>query len=258
VYSCLDHPLSCALTPMIRISFLCLVASLVVAADADPSTSTAMLADITAANEARAAVGREAQAWNLERERMEALLAAITDERDRLLTDATSLSAATKKLAEEQAQLGDEGELENIRTQLNTAAAFVHAELQRLAKLVPPGTIQVPDLSGDHAFDEAMRALDVSERAAAMVAVEIVTGLCDGKELAVKMLRVSGAAAWWESLDATRAGTATISNGTLHLVEGDTALREAIHRAVLIVEGRAPAEAIELPLSPILVGSAQP
>lgn len=243
---------------MIRPLFPCILAGLLFAADTPPPTPQALMADLVAANEARAAVGREANAWDHERARIQALVDAITEERDRLTAEAERLATATADLEAERRRLGDSSDLDAVRADLDASATAVREALQALAVQVPPGTVDVPAAGGERAFDEAMRALDVSERAASQVVVEIVTGRRGQGDLAVKLLRAGGAAAWWESLDGSAGGIATMRDGMLILEDGDEALRQAVHQAILISEGRAPAGPVVLPLAPILVAGGAP
>ncbi len=118
-----------------------------------------------------------------------------------------------------------------------------------LARELPPGAVSEPRAGGEGGFDEAMRALEASERALETVAVEIVPGRLGERTLAVKALRVGGAAAWWLAMDGAEAGTLRRQDGEVVLTpSADPDTRDAIARAIAIVEQRHPAAIELLPL----------
>jgi len=235
---------------MLRIAPLLLSCTLAVAADTAPSIPQAHLAEITAANQARAALTQEVAAWQAESERLRGLIAAVTQEHERLTAEADRFTATNQELRARLATAGEAADLDTVRGELDAAATAIREHLSALAARSLPGAVIVPASGGDRPFDEAMRALDATERAAASVAVEVVTGRRDGAEVAVRLLRLAGAAAWWVALDDGSAGTARMTTNGLQLdVITDPAAQAAIRRAVHIADGRQAAETVLLPLA---------
>ncbi len=235
---------------MFRTVLLLLSCTLAVAADGAASMAQIHLAEIAAANQARAALTQEAAAWQAESERLQGLIAAVTQEHERLSADADRFTAANTTLRDRLAQAGEAADLDIVRAELDAAATAIRDHLSALAVRSLPGAVIVPASGGDRPFDEAMRALDATERAAAGVAVEVVTGTRDGAEIAVRLLRVAGAAAWWVALDNDSAGSARMTADGLRLdIVSDPHAQAAIRRAIHIADGRVAAEAVLLPLA---------
>ena len=223
------------------------------AAEATDSTpATRLLEDLRAANLARADLARESAAWNAEKERLSAVLDGVRADAKRLDQDAMAAEGVRDRAQADVTRIGSGSDLDAVRAGLAAQAELIAARLATLRSELPPGAVAMikPGLTGEAAFDEAVRALDATERAAGTVAIEIVPETIDGKPEAVRMLRVSGALAWWLALDSRRGGTVAITGGvpTCTPVTDPEAV-EAIARAVLMVEGRIPAEIVRLPLA---------
>jgi hypothetical protein len=220
------------------------------AASPAPGAATSALENLRAANVARADLATAENAWRLERERLQAVIAATRAEATRLERDATAAETRRDQATAEIATLNATDELDALRRRLGDAAVRLRSALASLARTMPPGTIAIPteEGPGDVAFDAAIRALDATERAANSVAVEVVSGTRAGQPEAVKLLRVAGAAAWWVSLDGTAAGTAQQSDGVLQLTAAaDEPTRQAITRALAQAEGRSQPTIVVLP-----------
>jgi hypothetical protein len=220
------------------------------AADA-PDASSATLEQLRAANTARAELAREESAWRLERERLQAAIAATRAELARLERDAGEAEAQRDQARTRLAAIGDTSDLETLRTRLGDSGIKLRTALATLAASLPPGAVPVPadGLAGEAAFDAGVRALDAAERAAGTLAVEVVTGTRAGQSEAVKLLRVAGAAAWWVSLDGTAAGTARMAEGRLQLDPAtDEPTRLDITAALAQAEGRAQPTVLVLPV----------
>lgn len=209
-----------------------------------------LLEEIRAANTARAAAEGERAAWNAERERLEAIRSGVVAEAQRLAAEAEAAEKKAAALEADLRRLGSGSDLETVRALLTDLARDIRVRLAELARDLPPGAVAVPSEGGD--FDAAARALDATERAASSVAVEVVTGRLAGTEIAVRLLRISGAAAWWAALDGgrgdgqgARAGTASMVNGVLTLEP--VADPAPILRAIAQAEGRAPPSIALLP-----------
>jgi len=212
----------------------------------DPAQTA--LESIRAANVARSAAATEAEAWRNERERLEALIEANATEAQRLRQELEEVEKEGKVAATETARLGSDVSLQHARKILDTAGNEVRQRLAALAAVLPPGAVVVPAGTGDD-LDEAVHALAQSERSAATLSIEVVPGRLDGQEMVVKLLRVSGAAAWWLAMDGRRAGVATVSTGHLILTPvAEGADADAIRRAITITEGRQAGAIMVLPL----------
>lgn len=214
---------------------------------ADPATL--MLDDLRAASAARTAAAAETSAWQQERERLQVTLDALAVETARqraaAAKDIEAMTVSDRQIAEA-ANAGRQ--LDAVRAVLKTQAEAITKELVALALTTAPGAVRLPapsTVAAEAIFDEALRALEASERGAAGVAVELVEGEHQGKPLAVKLLRV-GPVAWWCELDGQRAGTVRQRAGNAggpvvpqldEAADGDA--RQAIRQAIAIHEGRA-------------------
>ena len=216
------------------------------AAAEDPAALS--LEHLRAANQARGQLAREESAWTAERERLRALVAATAGENTRLERQATGAEAAREASAAKLQALRAGSDLDALRQRLAAAAARLASGLQALAPSQLPGVIVLT--SGPEAFDAAVRALDLAERAAGSVAIEVVLGERSGRREAVRLLRVGGAAAWWAAVDpaSTAAGTARWDGKGLVLIDADSADAAAIRNAFAQVDGQAPAGVSLLPL----------
>jgi hypothetical protein len=223
-----------------------------VEAQADPAAR--ILEDLRAANVARSALATEESDWRVERERLDAVREAIVADSERLERETLEAEAQRKHSETDLTSLGTgSDDFEPIRVALAESAKTMAAKLSELAKKSPPGAVAVPAEAGEAAFDDAVRALDATERAASMVSIEVVPGQLGSQAMAVKVLRVAGACAWWIGLDGVDAGTAAIKDGRLELLKAtDEADRRAIVRAFAIAEGRHAAELVVLPTPPTL------
>ena len=228
---------------------LCLLVCLLTAAAVEPPVAERMLEDLRAANVARSALAGESAAWSAERERLEAALDALQADGRRLAREADAAEAMRDRAVQDLAALGAGGDLEPVQAILAASAARVRERLTALARELPPGAMSEPRAGGEGGFDEALRALEASERALEKVAVEIVPGRLGERTIAVKALRVGGAAAWWLAMDGAEAGTLGRQDGQVVLTAlPDAATRDAIARAIAIVEQRQPAAVELLPL----------
>ena len=225
-----------------------------------PTTPQAWMEDVRATNEARAARGRETAAWAAERERLQAIVAAAAAEGARLDHEAEVANAATAKAGAEIAALGDAGDLDRLRAQLDAGAADERARLKSLGMDLPPGILAVPDAGGDDPFGAVMHALESAEQAAGTVSVDVVPGHLGSDEVAVKVLRIAGACAWWVALAGDQAGTVALDgHGGLDLTPvADDSERMAIRQALAMVEGRRPPDLAVLPVVPFAVAVVPP
>ncbi len=217
-----------------------------------PDAASVALAELSAANAARAALAREHDAWQTERERMKAVQDAEAAERVRLQRELALAQAQPRPGARRGGRSGGRRRGRSGPGPHRRGRAHPRAPASpRLRAQLPPGaiaTMAVPEGAG---VDEVIRAIDESERDAATASIELVAGSLDGAETAVKLLRVSGCAAWWSSLDARAGGTIAIDHGALVLQRASVDReRQAIVDAIAMLEGRKPAEFALLPPSP--------
>jgi len=222
--------------PRLIVAFVCAA----VLAAADPAADA--LAELRAANRARGELARESAAWTAERQRLEALISATEAEARRCTEAATAAEQSVLTAREQAAALGRDADPATLQARLDHAAGELATRLRVLARQAVPGVLPQGEPAG---FDAVVKSLEVAERAAGTVTVEVVTGTCAGQSEAVKLLRVSGAGAWWVALDGRRAGTAAMVEGALVLTPVETA--GAILAAFLQLEGRQPPSIVELP-----------
>jgi len=223
----------------------------------DPAS--AALEQLRAANQARTELARDVAKWQVERERLAAIVSATEAERDRLKADAEADEKKAEAARLELATLGAGSDLELVRGILTAGAAVQLDQLRALATQLPPGVVSLPP-AGESAvdFDTIIKTVEAAERAAAGVAVEVVTGRLEGKDVAVKLLRVSGAAAWWVSLEGNQAGTSFRRQGVLELTSAARDEdRKAITQAVNISEGRLTPALLVLPWEPFTLGGSR-
>lgn len=229
-----------AALPVVAGMVLSLAGAMATAAEAPsaPDPAAVALEQLRAANRARADHAEAEAAWTLERQRLQALLAATRAETARLEHDAAGAEAARDAARTRLAGLGAGSDLEALRARLAEAGERLRASLLAVAAATPPGV--VPALGGTTDFEAGVAALEAAERAAGLIAVEVVSGRRDGRPEAVKMLRAAGAAAWWVSLDGTAAGTVGMDgSGMMLTATTDEAGRAAIMAALAQAEGRA-------------------
>lgn len=224
----------------------CLLALSAPLAAADP---LATLSRFQAANQARSELARESAAWTLERQRLEALIAATEAETARLEHQAMAAEAERDAAVARLAALGQGSDLDEVRSTLGDGGARLAAGLVRLARGLPPGVVPSSTSSGgESGFESAVRTLESAERAASTIAVEVVTGQREGRSEAVRMLRVAGSVAWWTSLDGLAAGTVRVVDGVCQLTPAaDEASRVAISLALDQAGGRSQPSVVLLP-----------
>jgi hypothetical protein len=224
----------------------CLTSALAVEA---ASPAEAILEDFAAANRARAEQAHDEAAWRGERERLLAIIAAARADSERLAQKVTAAERELTAKRTEIAELQQQTEANAVRQVLASACTRIAAHL---AELTARGAlaIDVPTASGNaEAFTTLATAVDAAERAAKEISLAVVVGELEGSRTAAKVLRVSGALAWWVSLDGRQAGTVSVVSGITHLTRvDDTRFSEAIHSAVAMVEGRRPQGQVALPV----------
>jgi hypothetical protein len=218
------------------------------AADPAPTPSQVMLAALAGADTARSELARDEAAWALERARLAALIAATIADTERLKREAEAAEGRRDHAAAKLAAAGSGTDLDAVRQVLAAGGDTAGTALARISAAQLPGTVPaVAEAAGADRFDAVVRALESAERAAGTVSVEIISGVRAGSALAVRVLRIAGAAAWWVALDGSAAGTVVLRDGVVVLEDAapEDALR--IGAALAQAEGRQPPSLLLLP-----------
>ncbi|MFO8014397.1 MAG: DUF3450 family protein [Phycisphaerae bacterium] len=223
------------------------------AADEPGTVPRQVQAELAAAHRARSRLAEETQAWAAEKERLDLLIAAVRRRAERLEAEAEDAAAARADLETKVESLSaKKARLEAVQALLDTLAERLEKDLEALAAGTLPGLVPPDAAAGvtDPArrFDAALARLEETESRLATATVEIVTGMLEGREVTVKLLRAGAAAAWWASLDGEQAGTARLDGERLVLTPVTAPeAAEAIHKAVAVAEGRAAPDWVILP-----------
>ncbi len=204
-----------------------------------------VMAELRAANAARAERLKAEQAWALEAEKLRLLKSAVLGEADHFKTVGAKAKADRAALAEQVAGARAERErVEQVEAMVDALAERLEEALAALAAKALPGVVPIDRAAAitDPAarLAAAVERLGQTERQVRKAGVELVAGTLDGKSVTVKLLRAGGVAAWWMSLDGTQAGQAVAAAGLPVLTPARTeADREAIGKAFAVAEGQA-------------------
>ncbi len=223
------------------------------AADDAGTVPRQVQAELAAAHEARSQLAEEERAWAAEKERLNLLLSTVRRRAEQLQAEANDAAAARNQRRKEvDALSAKRRRLDAVEALLDTLAERLEKDLAALAAGTLPGLVPPDAAAGitDPArrFDAALARLQETESRLATATVEIVTGVLEGREVTVKLLRAGAAAAWWTSLDGARAGTARLDGERLVLTPvtaPETA--DAVRKAVAVAEGRAAPGWVVLP-----------
>jgi len=219
-----------------------------------PRVPEQVMAELSAANAARAARLREQQAWALEKQRLGLLQGAVEAETKRLADAAAEARRQAvdlrKRVAVAQAR---QKRLESVEAMVDALAERLEKALETLAVATLPGVVPLDKAAGitDPAarLAAAVQRISDAEQRAREPGIELVTGTLAGQPATVKLLRIGGVAGWWMTLDCERTGTAVVQDGKLVLHPAgmlDDAV--AIKKAFSIAEGRAAPHWVLLPL----------
>ena len=225
----------------------------------EPSIPDQVMAELRAANAARAELLREEQDWALEKARLELLRTTVHDEAERLGNEAEGARIEAAQLR------AKAGILRAAQQKLELAEAMIDALAERLEQaldvlagkslpgLVPPDTAAGITDPGKR-LAAGVQRLHMAEQQARKTGIELVTGNLGGRQLTVKLLRIGGTAAWWIALDGSQAGTASVRDGKLVLSTAQTPRDlEAIRKAFAVAEGRRAPDWALLPMGGIEV-----
>jgi len=219
-----------------------------------PPLAERVMAELRAANAARAQLLREEQAWALDKEKLALLQATVRHEARRLTAAAAQARRQASDLRKQTA------DLQALRQKLRLVEAMIDTLSERLENaldalggrslpgLVPPDTAAGITEPPRRLAAAAGRLQNVEQRLK-KPHVELVVGTLAGRSTTVKLLCVGGSAAWWTTLDGSEAGQAARKDGTLVLSAARTpAEAAAIRKAFAIVEGRAAPDWVLLPV----------
>jgi len=220
-----------------------------------PAAIAAQVAeDLHLAGVARTAYEKALTAAREEQARQEVLLQTLTAGRQKA---EQQTAAARREIARIRAETaGATSAIDATRAVEKVAdslAETLNRELDRTEKNVFPGIVPdadktPPDDPGER-FRRALFRLENAENAQKEWNCEIVSGWLGQQELAVRLLRYGGTAAWWLSLDGKAAGTAKMVNGKLALRPADNPeIAENIARAFAAFAGRLAPDWIMLPV----------
>jgi len=219
-----------------------------------PSTADRALLDLQAADAARAELVREDQAWADERASLELLADAVESEAKRLAAEAAEARARAANLRTQAADVGERGRrLAAVLAAFDALARRVESALDDVRAHALPGLVPEADVlagaDGAERLTAALRRLDEAEHQARRAAVELVAGELAGQAVTVRLLRAGAVAAWWVSLDGSRAGTARVQQGRVVLTPAPTADAAArIRTAVAVAQGHLAPRLVTLPV----------
>jgi len=249
---------------VIRCTIICALAILVstpiFSLSAEPNTSRIadrILSALQAANAVRGENSREAQRWKEERQRLQVLEATLRQRIEQQRLQQKKLEAQIDTLRKQNKEIEPQRLLiSKLKDLAMSNANKIHTTLDQKAQTLVPGVIQKRNDEEQEALNQiqsALNRLEATENNMKNVAIELATGRYEGKPLAVELLRMGGALAWWRSFDGKRAGHAVVKNGLLELsaTENDSE-RRAINQACNIAKGRAAPEIVLLPILPPL------
>jgi hypothetical protein len=227
-------------------------------ANAQPSTTKIadrILATLRAASESRSKNAQEAHTWKEERQRLNVLHQTVTQRIVQQEARAKKMRAEVVKLDKQnQALEPQRANITRLEILASNQARLIAEKLHALSLTLPPGVVPEARPQQSDPLDQlqaAMNRLEATENNLSNVAVELSTGILATKSIAVEVLRVGGAAAWWRSLDGKQAGQAEIKNGQVLLsLATSRSDRKAILMACDIAKGRAAPSIIALPFRP--------
>lgn len=221
-----------------------------------PAVAEQVMAELRAANAARARLLTEHQDWAGEKEKLALLKSTVLREADRQKAAASAARRAEadlrKRLAERQA---DQRRLRSVEAVVDALCERLEKALDELAKRSLPGLVPPDRAAGITQPARRLAAgterLEEARRRTKRAGVEVVGGHLEGRRLAVKLLRAGGVAAWWLSLDGKLAGTAAVRDGRVVLRRvADERDVQAVRKAFAIAEGRAAPDWALLPAGP--------
>lgn len=228
-------------------------------ASAEPAAD-AVLASLSAADTARAALAREQAEWDLDRGRQAALAAALRAEAARIAAAAARDEARAAVIAAGAATAEAEAERTELRQAAKTRAAAIEARLASLRGRWDPGpdvTNGIDGINGTDAIDAidattrlrtALARLAAAEQAAVEVEVSIETGRLGDETIAAQIVRLGLVAAWWRALDGAAAGLVEWRDGERVFVPVAPEQRDAIAEAIAIASRQRPPALVDLPL----------
>jgi len=224
-------------------------------AGAKPAADAAaerILEALRAANAARSTNAEEAQGWRIEQERLRLVQDTVDQQIARFEAEQASLRDEISRTKRQRDALAPEQvQREALSTLASAEATRLEDALDALATELPPGTIPARTeaaISADDRLQAALRRLELAEKNARSVAVELASGQLDDAERSVELLRVGGVLAWWRSLDGQEGGVARMTDGALVLERRDPMVLADISKAADIAKGRQAPALVSLPI----------
>lgn len=236
---------------------LALLPGVLAALSAEQPMPDQVMAELQAADAARMQLLEERNEWQMEKERLELLAQTLRRQADELDSRTAQsrerLAELERMRSERQAALQQR---DRILKAVDRAAEQIEGELALLEESSPPGLVPpagADDAAASKPIDRlagAVRRLDEAAARLQTSSVELVTASLDGRETAVRLLRVGGVAAWWMTLGGDRAGPAATEEAQPVLLTGASeADVRAIRQAFAIAERRAVPRWTVLPLA---------
>ena len=233
---------------------LAVMAAVGVGQERDPAEGVPqkVLAELRAADDARARLLGEQQEWQMEKQRLELLRDTILRRAEQLDEEAGKIRQQADELQQElAARHAAEEDLQAAREMLKRLTEQVSDDLRDLGRRTPPGFVPGRQADGgdeEGEFQAALRRVETAMRRAESAGVELVSATLDGEDTTVRLLRIGGVAAWWMSLLGDRVGWAERREGRLQLQAVTSPGSAAdIVRAFDIAEGRLAPEWVSLP-----------
>ncbi len=249
------QPLVAALSGAMRWGvFLTMIAAIGVGQERDPAEGVPqkVLAELRAADDARARLLSEQQEWQMEKQRLQLLRDTILRRAEQLDEEAGKARQQADELQQElAARHAAEEDLQAAREMLERLTEQVSDDLRDLGRRTPPGFVPGRQADGgdeEGEFQAALRRVETAMRRAESAGVELVSATLDGEGTTVRLLRIGGVAAWWMSLSGDRVGWAERREGRLQLqAVASPGSAAAIVQAFDIAEGRVAPQWVSLP-----------
>ncbi len=211
-----------------------------------PAASIAenVIAELRAADAARAELQHAQQQWAMEEKKLDMLIDSVNRRAEQLAGEAADAerkqTELKKRVAVEQAA---QQRLVKVEAMADALSERLEQSLEAMKTRSLPGLVPPDTAAG--ITDPARRfATDVdrlakTEQNARTSSVELVNAELGGDTVTVKLLRAGAAGAWWMSLDGDRAGQAIMNNKKLTLEPARTEQdAQAIIKAFAVAEGQ--------------------
>ncbi|MBN2713438.1 MAG: hypothetical protein JXR97_13545 [Planctomycetes bacterium] len=202
-----------------------------------------ILAKLHLANEKRSAIETEKAEWKTEKARLELLGNMLREEISRYKEKAQKRENDSKLIRKEmEGMVYAVDEHRKLRTVANTISGRINESLDKLSAESFPGVVPLGEggqESDTERFENSLKRLADVEKNYSEWDIGIVSGLLDGEEVAVRLLRAGNCFGWWMSLNGESVGTARMEGGKLVLDEiKDAGKKEGIFCAFGMEAGK--------------------